>query len=78
LENRQYDVIQFRNGYAEEALEMLVEILGLRRYSRAGAVIGCIQLGVPVWLLPPPELNHRCSTPIPLVDIDGEYHTGSE
>ena len=33
LEGREYDVIQFRNGYATNAPEMLVEFKGLRRYG---------------------------------------------
>ncbi len=31
LEGREYDVILFRNGYAKDAPEMLVEFRGLRR-----------------------------------------------
>lgn len=34
LENRKYDVIQFRNGYATNAPEMLVEFLGERRIKK--------------------------------------------
>jgi hypothetical protein len=35
LENRQYDVIRFRNGYAPKAPVMLVEFKGIR-IQRAG------------------------------------------
>ena len=35
LEDRRYDVVQFRNGYATKAPEMLVEFLGLRRIRKA-------------------------------------------
>lgn len=34
LEGRRYDAIQFRNGYAAQAPEMLVEFRGLRRYGK--------------------------------------------
>jgi hypothetical protein len=34
LENRKYDVVQFRNGYATKAPEMLVEFLGVRKYGK--------------------------------------------
>ncbi|MBI2929678.1 MAG: hypothetical protein HYY24_28790 [Verrucomicrobia bacterium] len=34
LEGRNYHVIQFRNGYATQAPEMLVEFLGLRSYGK--------------------------------------------
>jgi hypothetical protein len=34
LENRKYDVIQFRNGYATKAPEMLVEFLGVHKYGK--------------------------------------------
>ena len=33
LEGRKYDLIKFRNGYARNAPEMLVEFRGLRRYG---------------------------------------------
>jgi ASC-1-like (ASCH) protein len=33
LVGRPYDVIQFRNGYATKAPEMLVEFRGVRRYG---------------------------------------------
>ena len=34
LEGREYDAILFRNGYATNAPEMLVEFCGLRRQGR--------------------------------------------
>ena len=34
LEDRHYDAIHFRNGYATKAPEMLVEFRGLRRYGK--------------------------------------------
>jgi hypothetical protein len=34
LEGRQYDLILFRNGYARNAPEMLVEFRRLRRYGK--------------------------------------------
>ena len=34
LEGRHYDVIKFRNGYAKNAPEMLVEFRGLRKRRR--------------------------------------------
>jgi ASC-1-like (ASCH) protein len=34
LEGRQYDVIKFRNGYATNAPEMLVECCGVRERGR--------------------------------------------
>jgi hypothetical protein len=34
LENRKYDAIQFRNGYATNAPEMVVEFLGVRRCGK--------------------------------------------
>ena len=45
LENRQYDVIQFRNGYATAAPEMHVEFLGLRRIEKEGKNVYAIRLG---------------------------------
>ena len=45
LENRQYDVIQFRNGYATDAPEMQVEFLGLRRIKKDGKNVYAIRLG---------------------------------
>jgi ASC-1-like (ASCH) protein len=34
LEDRKYDVIKFRNGYATKAPEMIVEFRGLRKRGR--------------------------------------------
>lgn len=45
LEGRHYDVIQFRNGYATRAPEMLVEFRGLRRYGKGRAGYYAIRLG---------------------------------
>jgi len=45
LENRQYDAIQFRNGYATKAPEMLVEFLGRRRIRKWGKPCYAIRLG---------------------------------
>ncbi|MGH7953101.1 MAG: ASCH domain-containing protein [Limisphaerales bacterium] len=45
LENRKYDFIQFRNGYATNASEMLVEFRGLRRYGKGRDAYYAIQLG---------------------------------
>jgi hypothetical protein len=45
LEDRKYDVIQFRNGYATNAPEMLVEFRGLRRYGKGRKAYYAIQLG---------------------------------
>ena len=45
LENRKYDVIQFRNGYATNAPEMLVEFLGVRRIRKRGKPQYAIRLG---------------------------------
>lgn len=45
LENRKYDLIQFRNGYATDAPEMLVEFRGLRRYGKGRNAYYAIQLG---------------------------------
>jgi ASC-1-like (ASCH) protein len=45
LEGRQYDVIQFRNGYATLAPVMVVEFCGLRRYGIARAGYYAIRLG---------------------------------
>ena len=45
LENRQYDAIQFRNGYATDAPEMLVEFLGVRRIKKDGENVYAIRLG---------------------------------
>jgi hypothetical protein len=45
LENRHYDVIQFRNGYATNAPVMRVEFRGLRRYGKGRSAYYAIQLG---------------------------------
>jgi ASC-1-like (ASCH) protein len=45
LEGRQYDVILFRNGYARNAPEMLVEFRGLRRYGNGRNAYYAIRLG---------------------------------
>ena len=45
LENRKYDVIQFRNGYATNAPEMQVEFLGVRRIKKDGKNVYAIRLG---------------------------------
>jgi ASC-1-like (ASCH) protein len=45
LEGRKYDVIQFRNGYARNVPEMLVEFRGLRRYGKGRNAYYAIQLG---------------------------------
>jgi len=45
LEGRQYDAIQFRNGYATQAPTMLVEFLGLRRYGIGRTAYYAIRLG---------------------------------
>jgi hypothetical protein len=45
LENRKYDVIQFRNGYATAAPEMQVEFLGVRRIKKDGTNVYAIRLG---------------------------------
>jgi len=45
LENRKYDVILFRNGYATSAPEMQVEFRGVRRYGKGRNAYYAIQLG---------------------------------
>lgn len=45
LEGRHYDVIQFRNGYATKAPEMLVEFRGVRRIRKWGKPQYAIRLG---------------------------------
>ncbi len=45
LEGRHYDAIQFRNGYATKAPEMLVEFRGVRRYGRGRKAYYAISLG---------------------------------
>lgn len=45
LEDRNYDTILFRNGYAKDAPEMLVEFRGLRRYGKGRNAYYAIRLG---------------------------------
>ena len=45
LEGRHYDVIQFRNGYATKAPEMLVEFLGIRKDGKGRTGYYAIRLG---------------------------------
>ncbi len=45
LEGRHYDAIQFRNGYATKAPEMLVAFRGLRRYGKGPTAYYAIRLG---------------------------------
>jgi hypothetical protein len=45
LEGRTYDVIQFRNGYATKAPELLVEFRGVRRIRKGGRPVYAIRLG---------------------------------
>jgi len=45
LEERTYEVIQFRNGYATNAPVMVVEFRGLRRYSKGRNAYYAIRLG---------------------------------
>ena len=45
LEGRRYDLIKFRNGYATDAPEMLVEFAGLRRQGRGAKALYAIRLG---------------------------------
>ena len=45
LEDRHYDAILFRNGYAKDAPEMLVEFRGLHRYGRGRDAYYAIRLG---------------------------------
>jgi hypothetical protein len=45
LEGRHYDVIQFRNGYATNAPELVVKFLGVRRYGRRRNAYYAIRLG---------------------------------
>jgi ASC-1-like (ASCH) protein len=45
LEGRKYDAILFRNGYAKDAPEMLVEFRGLRRYGNGRSAYYAIRLG---------------------------------
>lgn len=45
LEGRRYDAILFRNGYARNAPEMLIEFRGLRRYGNGRNAYYAIRLG---------------------------------
>jgi len=45
LDGRHYDLIQFRNGYATKAPEMLLEFRGLRRYGKGRNAYYAIRLG---------------------------------
>jgi hypothetical protein len=45
LEGRKYDVILFRNGYAERSPELFAEFRGLRRYGQGRAAYCAIRLG---------------------------------
>jgi hypothetical protein len=45
LEGRKYDFIRFRNGYATQAPEMLVEFLGVRKYGKGRSGYYAIRLG---------------------------------
>jgi hypothetical protein len=45
LENRKYDVVLFRNGYATRAPEMPVKYLGVRRITKPGRPQYAIRLG---------------------------------
>ena len=45
IENREYDVIHFRNGYATEAPEMLVEYRGYRVQGKGKKKEFAIRLG---------------------------------
>jgi hypothetical protein len=45
LEGRHYDFIKFRNGYATNAPELLVEFRGLRRYGKGRQAYYAIRMG---------------------------------
>ena len=45
LEGRSFDVVKFRNGYASDAPEMIVEYRGLDRASRSPNADYVIRLG---------------------------------
>ena len=45
LENRRYDVIQFRNGYATKAPVMVVKFLGVQKIRKWGKPHYAIRLG---------------------------------
>jgi hypothetical protein len=45
LEGREYDLVKFRNGYAPNAPEMLVEFRGIRREGKGRNAEYAIRLG---------------------------------
>jgi ASC-1-like (ASCH) protein len=45
LEGRRYNVILFRNGYAKDSPEILIQFRGLRRYGRGRSAYYAIRLG---------------------------------
>ena len=45
LESKTYDAICFRNGYAPDAPEMLVELLSVRRITKASQPYYALKLG---------------------------------
>jgi hypothetical protein len=45
LEGRDYDLVKFRNGYASDAPEMLVEFRGVRRKDKGRSGDYAIHLG---------------------------------
>jgi hypothetical protein len=45
IEGREFDVVQFRNGYATKAPEVAVEFLGVRRITKWGRPHYGIRLG---------------------------------
>jgi len=45
LEGREYDVVQFRNGYLADAPQITVEFEGIRKVIRQGRPHYAIQLG---------------------------------
>ena len=57
LEDRDYDVIKFRNGYAANAPEMLVKFRGLRKRRRKYEILLGRVLQVKRWKPPRPSKN---------------------
>jgi hypothetical protein len=45
VEGRDYDLVKFRNGYASDAPEMLVEFRGIRREGKGRSADYAIHLG---------------------------------
>ena len=45
LEDRNYDALLFRNGYAKDAPEMLVKFRGFRRYGKGRTAYYASRLG---------------------------------